>query len=77
MDGWVKRAGKLLLPLLAAIKRKLLAGSYLQADETLVAMQVHPGTYHQAYLWQYGRPRASRAFDFQMDRGQSLHYSTR
>jgi transposase len=34
MDGWVKRAGKLLLPLLAAIKRKLLAGSYLQADET-------------------------------------------
>ena len=38
MDGWVMRAGELLLPLVATIKRELLAGAYLQADETPVAV---------------------------------------
>jgi hypothetical protein len=33
--------GELLLPLVAAIKRELLAGAYLQADETPVAVQLH------------------------------------
>jgi transposase len=72
MDGWVMRAGELLLPLVAAIKRELLAGDYLQADETPVGVQLHPGkgTNHQAYLWQYGRPGASTVFDFQMGRGR-------
>jgi transposase len=72
MDGWVMRAGELLLPLVAAIKRELLGEDYLQADETPVAVQLHPGkgTNHQAYLWQYGRPTASTVFDFQMGRGR-------
>jgi transposase len=72
MDGWVMRVGELLLPLVAAIKRELLAGAYLQADETPVAVQLHDGNgaNHQAYLWQYGRPRASTVFDFQMGRGR-------
>jgi transposase len=72
MDGWVMRAGELLLPLVAAIKRELLAGTYLQADETPVAVQLHAGNgaNHQAYLWQYGRPGASAVFDFQMGRGR-------
>jgi len=72
MDGWVMRVGELLLPLAAAIKRELLAGSYLQADETPVAVQLHSGkgSNHQAYLWQYGRPGASTVFDFQMGRGR-------
>jgi transposase len=72
MDGWVMRTGELLLPLVAAIKRELLAGDYLQADETPVAVQLRPGkgTNHQAYLWQYGRPAASTVFDFQMGRGR-------
>ena len=72
MDGWVMRVGDLLLPLVAAIKRELVAGAYLQADETPVAVQLHDGNgaNHQAYLWQYGRPRASTVFDFQMGRGR-------
>jgi transposase len=72
MDGWVMRAGELLLPLVAAIKRELLGGDYLQADETPVAVQLHAGkgSNHQAYLWQYGRPAASTVFDFQMGRGR-------
>jgi transposase len=72
MDGWVMRVGELLLPMAAAIKRELLAGPYLQADETPVAVQLHAGTgaNHQAYLWQYGRPAASTVFDFQMGRGR-------
>jgi len=72
MDGWVMRVGELLLPMAAAIKRELLDGPYLQADETPVAVQLHAGTgaNHQAYLWQYGRPAASTVFDFQMGRGR-------
>lgn len=70
MDGWVMRVGELLLPMVAAIKRELLAGTYLQADETPVDVQLHPGkgANHQAYLWQYGRPQASTIFDFRMGR---------
>ena len=72
MDGWVMRAGELLLPLAAAVKRELLGGAYLQADETPISVQLHAGTgsNHQAYLWQYGRPGASTVFDFQMGRGR-------
>ena len=72
MDGWVMRAGELLLPLAGAVKRELLGGAYLQADETPISVQLHAGTgsNHQAYLWQYGRPGASTVFDFQMGRGR-------
>ena len=72
MDGWVMRVGELLLPLAGAMGRELLAGSYLQADETPVAVQWHDGrgANHQAYLWQYGRPGASTVFDFRMGRGR-------
>ncbi len=72
MDGWVMRVGELLLLLAVAMKRELLAGTYLQADETPVEVQLHPGqgANHQAYLWQYGRPQASTVFDFRMGRGR-------
>jgi len=52
--------------------RELLAGRYLQADETPVAVQMHDGSgaNHQAYLWQYGRPGGSTIFDFRMGRGR-------
>lgn len=72
MDGWVMRVGELLLPMAAAIKRELLAGTYLQADETPVPVQLHQGTgaNHQAYLWQYGRPGAGTVFDFCMGRSR-------
>jgi transposase len=32
MDGWVMRVGELLLPIAGAMRRELLAGTYIQAD---------------------------------------------
>ena len=48
----------MLTPVAAAMRRELLAGSYIQADETRVDVQMHDrrGNNHKAYFWQYGRP---------------------
>ncbi len=72
MDGWVMRSGELLMPVAAAIGRELLSGSYIQADETPVPVQMREGRgrNHQAFLWQYGRPGGSVFFDFQTGRGR-------
>ena len=72
MDGWVMRVGELLVPLVNAMRGKLVSGSYLQADETPVDVQVKNGNgrNHQAYLWQYSRPGGAVVFDFQMGRGR-------
>jgi len=72
LDGWVMRVGELLMPIAGAIGRELLAGGYIQADETPVDVQMHDGRgqNHQAYLWQYGRPGGGVVFDFQLGRGR-------
>jgi transposase len=72
MDGWVMRVGELLVPVVGAMREELLAGSYIQADETPVAVQMHDGrgNNHQAYLWQYGAPGGSVVFDFRMGRAR-------
>jgi transposase len=43
MDGWVMRVGELLIPIAEAMRRDLLGGSYIQADETTVDVQMHDG----------------------------------
>jgi transposase len=72
LDGWVMRVGELLSPIAAAIGSELVNGSYIQADETPVGVQMHDGRgrNHQAYLWQYGKPGGSVAFDFRLGRGR-------
>ena len=72
LDGWVMTVGGLLIPMAAAMGRELVGGSYLQADETPVDVQMHDrrGRNHQAYLWQYGRPGGSVVFDFRLGRGR-------
>jgi transposase len=72
MDGWVMRVGEMLLPLVERMRGSLVSGSYIQADETPVAVQVTngSGSNHQAYLWQYGRPGGETVFDFRMGRGR-------
>jgi hypothetical protein len=72
LDGWVMRVGELVTPIAAAMRIELLGGSYIQADETPVDVQMHDGSgrNHQAYLWQYGRPEGSVVFDFRMGRGR-------
>jgi len=72
LDGWVMRVGELLLPLIEAMRADLLRASYIQADETIVPVQMHDGSGedHQAYLWQYGTPGGETVFDFQLGRGR-------
>ena len=70
LDGWVMRVGELLGPISRAMAQELLAGNYIQADETPVGVQSESvrGKNHQAYLWQYRRPGAAVVFDFRMGR---------
>ena len=72
MDGWVMRVGEMLIPVVGAMGRELLAGSYIQADETPVPVQMSDarGKHHQAFLWQYGTPDGNVVFDFRMGRGR-------
>jgi len=54
------------------MRRELISGTYIQADETPVDVQMHEGrgTNHQAYLWQYGRPGGMVVFGFRLGRGR-------
>jgi transposase len=55
-----------------AMRREPLGGSYIQADETPVDVQMQDGRgrNHQAYLWQYSRPGGTVVFDFRLGRGR-------
>jgi transposase len=72
LDGWVMRVGELLGPVVQAMRKDLLSGDYLQADETTVPVQMHDGrgSNHEAYLWQYGKPGGETVFDFCLGRGR-------
>jgi transposase len=60
------------MPMVSAMRRELINGTYIQADETPVDEQLHEGRgkNHQAYLWQYGRPGGTVVFDFRLGRGR-------
>jgi transposase len=70
LDLWVMRVGQLLQPVADAMRRELLAGNYIQANETPVMVQTGHSKdgNHQAYLWQYGRPGSGVVFDFRKSR---------
>jgi transposase len=72
LDGWVMRVGELLIPIVDVMRRELLCGTYIQADETPVDVQLRDGRgqNHQAYLWQYSRPGGGVVFDFRLGRGR-------
>jgi len=73
LDGWVMQVGELLRPLVGVMRRQLVQGRYLQADETPVEVQMHDrrGKNHLAYLWQYGRPGGETVFDFRLGRDRA------
>jgi transposase len=73
LDGWVLQVGEMLRPLVAVMGRELVQGSYLQADETPVGVQMHDGRgkNHKAFLWQYGRPGGATVFDFRLGRDRA------
>lgn len=72
LDGWVMRVGELLIPIVDVMRRELLGGSYIQADETPVDVQLQDGRgqNHQAYLWQYSQPGGGVVFNFCLGRGR-------
>ena len=69
----IMAVGALLLPVNAAQRLELLAGDYLQADETPVggpSPEAPKGQHHRAWPWQYSVPGGPVVFDFQMSRSR-------
>lgn len=66
--------GELLIPIIEVMKRDLLAGGYIQADETYVGVQTpeKKGQNHRAFFWQYSSPGKGVVFDFEMTRGKQV-----
>jgi transposase len=65
-------AGELLRPVVGAQRLELLAGGYIQADETTMPCQTgeKTGRNHQAYMWEFSRPGHIVVFEFRMGRGR-------
>jgi transposase len=72
LNAAVLSAGELLMPMMGVLKADLLAGGYIQADETPIGVQsaATEGRNHQAYEFQYSRPGGPVVFDFQMSRSR-------
>jgi transposase len=70
----VLRVGELLIPIVGVMARDLLAGIYIQADETHVGVQTpdKKGENHKAYFWQYSAPDKGVVFDFEMTRSKEV-----
>jgi transposase len=70
----VLRVGELLIPVVDTMKRDLLTGGYIQADETHVDVQTpdKKGKNHKAYFWQYSAPMKGVIFDFEMTRSKQV-----
>jgi transposase len=70
----VLRVGELLIPIVDGMARGLLAGNYIQADETYVGVQTpdKKGENHTAYFWQYSAPMKGVVFDFKMTRSKEV-----
>ena len=66
---WV---GSLLVAVRETMRQDLLAGGYIQADETTVGVQSGraKGRNFPGYVFEYGRPRGPAVYDFRMGRGR-------
>jgi transposase len=70
-DG-ILAAGSLLQAIVRAQRLELLAGGYIQADETTMPCQTgeKTGRNHRAYVWEFSQPGGVVNFEFQMGRGR-------
>jgi transposase len=72
MGCWVEQAAELLKPVYRSIREDLLAGNYLQADETPIRY-LDPdvkGKSQQGYLWAYSRPGGDVLFEWRLSRSR-------
>jgi transposase len=65
-------AGSLLGAVVGAQRLELLAGGYIQTDETTMPCQTgeKTGRNHRAYMWEFSYPGGIVVFEFQMGRGR-------
>jgi transposase len=65
-------AGNLLGAVVGAQRLELLAGGYIQADETTMPCQTDEktGRNHRAFIWEFSLPGGNVIFEFQMGRGR-------
>jgi transposase len=70
--GVIGHVGTLLEAIRQSLRRDLLAGGYIQADETPIGVQSPEvrGRNHTGRVWHYGRPAGPVVVDFQMSRGR-------
>jgi transposase len=66
-------AGGLLSAVVRVQRLELLAGGYVQADETTMPCQTgeRTGRNHRAFIWEFSRPGGVVVFEFQMGRGRA------
>lgn len=72
MGGWVEVAADWLSPIYREMKAGLLAGSYLQADETPIRY-LDPdvkGKSQQGWLWLYSHPQGDVVFEWNVSRSR-------
>jgi transposase len=72
LGGWVEKGARWLQPLAREIKAELLAGDYVQVDETPVRVQDPDvkGKCATGYLWVLGKPGGDVVFEFHPGRGK-------
>jgi hypothetical protein len=73
MGCWVEQGAELLKPVYRSIREDLLAGNYLQADETPIRY-LDPdvkGKSQQGYLWVYSRPKSNVLFEWLVSRARA------
>lgn len=73
VDGWQRLLGLRLRPLYAALRALVTQATYLQVDETGIAVQdrAKKGTTHRGYMWAYHAPvDGVIVFDYQSGRGE-------
>jgi len=65
--------GSLLCAVSQAQRKEVLAGGYIQADETPIPVQTgeKTGHNHRGYMWEYSVPGGPVVFDFRMGRGRA------
>ncbi len=71
---WIEKVAFWLQPVAALMKQELLAGEYLQVDETPVKVidPDVPGRCATGYLWVAGRPGSDVIFEFHPGRGKEF-----
>lgn len=74
LGDWVAKGAEWLQPIVRLMKAELLAGDYLQVDETPVKVMDPdvPGRCATGYLWVAGRPGGDVIFEFHPGRGKEF-----